>query len=281
MRVDGLIFADERLIEQIKHDQAPEQVANVAFLPGHPACQPGHARHPLGLRLLHRRRLRDRSGRRRRDLARRRRLRHQLRRAADALEPDATTTSSRGCSRWSRSSSARCRPAWAEAGSTASSAQGTAPADGRRAELSARPRLGRRRATSTTPKPAAGSTAPSPTSSAIAPWTAAPTSAARSARATISWKCRSSMQSSTRRPRGAMGLEKDMVCVMIHSRLARAGLPGLRRRPARAARRAGEVRHRAARPAARLRAGRQPRGRSSTSARCGRRRTSPGATGSC
>jgi tRNA-splicing ligase RtcB len=34
MRVDGLIFADERLLEQIKKDLAPEQVANVAFLPG-------------------------------------------------------------------------------------------------------------------------------------------------------------------------------------------------------------------------------------------------------
>src|SRR4029453_1270718 len=34
MRVDGLIFADERLLAQIKLDQAPEQVANVAFLPG-------------------------------------------------------------------------------------------------------------------------------------------------------------------------------------------------------------------------------------------------------
>jgi tRNA-splicing ligase RtcB len=34
MRVDGLIFANEALIEQIRHDQAPEQVANVAFLPG-------------------------------------------------------------------------------------------------------------------------------------------------------------------------------------------------------------------------------------------------------
>jgi tRNA-splicing ligase RtcB len=34
MRVDGLIFANERLLEQIKQDQAPEQVANVAFLPG-------------------------------------------------------------------------------------------------------------------------------------------------------------------------------------------------------------------------------------------------------
>src|SRR5207247_7574410 len=34
MRVDGLIFANERLLDQIKKDQAPEQVANVAFLPG-------------------------------------------------------------------------------------------------------------------------------------------------------------------------------------------------------------------------------------------------------
>jgi tRNA-splicing ligase RtcB len=34
MRVDGLIFADDRLLEQLKKDQAPEQVANVAFLPG-------------------------------------------------------------------------------------------------------------------------------------------------------------------------------------------------------------------------------------------------------
>src|SRR5262249_21244348 len=34
MRVDGLIFADERLLASIKNDQAPDQVANVAFLPG-------------------------------------------------------------------------------------------------------------------------------------------------------------------------------------------------------------------------------------------------------
>src|SRR5205823_3016879 len=34
MRVPGLIFSDERLLEQVKKDQAPEQVANVAFLPG-------------------------------------------------------------------------------------------------------------------------------------------------------------------------------------------------------------------------------------------------------
>ena len=34
MRVDGLIFADEKLIAQIRKDQGPEQVANVATLPG-------------------------------------------------------------------------------------------------------------------------------------------------------------------------------------------------------------------------------------------------------
>jgi tRNA-splicing ligase RtcB len=34
MKVDGLIFASERLLEQIRNDQAPEQVANVACLPG-------------------------------------------------------------------------------------------------------------------------------------------------------------------------------------------------------------------------------------------------------
>lgn len=34
MRTDGLIFAQERMLEKIKEDMAPEQVANVAFLPG-------------------------------------------------------------------------------------------------------------------------------------------------------------------------------------------------------------------------------------------------------
>ena len=34
MRVEGRIFADERLLNQIRADQAPEQVANVAHLPG-------------------------------------------------------------------------------------------------------------------------------------------------------------------------------------------------------------------------------------------------------
>ena len=34
MRVDGLIFTSEKLLPQLLKDQAPEQVANVAFLPG-------------------------------------------------------------------------------------------------------------------------------------------------------------------------------------------------------------------------------------------------------
>src|SRR6266576_3274108 len=34
MRVDGLIFANETLIQSVIKDQAPEQVANVAALPG-------------------------------------------------------------------------------------------------------------------------------------------------------------------------------------------------------------------------------------------------------
>ena len=34
MRVDGIIYADAALLEDIKQDQAPEQVANVATLPG-------------------------------------------------------------------------------------------------------------------------------------------------------------------------------------------------------------------------------------------------------
>lgn len=34
MRVDGLIYVNEKLLQQMKLDQAPEQVANVAMLPG-------------------------------------------------------------------------------------------------------------------------------------------------------------------------------------------------------------------------------------------------------
>ena len=34
MRVDGIVYADERLMESLREDQALQQVANVAHLPG-------------------------------------------------------------------------------------------------------------------------------------------------------------------------------------------------------------------------------------------------------
>ena len=34
MRVPGIIYADEKLLKDIRNDRAAEQVANVAFLPG-------------------------------------------------------------------------------------------------------------------------------------------------------------------------------------------------------------------------------------------------------
>jgi tRNA-splicing ligase RtcB (3'-phosphate/5'-hydroxy nucleic acid ligase) len=34
MRVPGIIYADEKLLKDIRQDKAGEQVANVAFLPG-------------------------------------------------------------------------------------------------------------------------------------------------------------------------------------------------------------------------------------------------------
>ncbi|QDU63241.1 RNA-splicing ligase RtcB [Planctomycetes bacterium Pan216] len=34
MRVDGVIFADDAMMKKLRHDQAPDQVANVATLPG-------------------------------------------------------------------------------------------------------------------------------------------------------------------------------------------------------------------------------------------------------
>src|SRR3989338_2614099 len=34
MRVDGIIYADDQMIKDIRSDKAAEQVANVAFLPG-------------------------------------------------------------------------------------------------------------------------------------------------------------------------------------------------------------------------------------------------------
>lgn len=46
MRVDGIIYADEKLLKDIRHDKALEQVANVAFLPG-------IVKHSLGMPDIH------------------------------------------------------------------------------------------------------------------------------------------------------------------------------------------------------------------------------------
>ncbi|MFQ5807781.1 MAG: RtcB family protein, partial [Phycisphaerae bacterium] len=46
MRVDGLIYADDVLMQAIRQDKSPEQVANVA-------CLPGIVRHSLAMPDIH------------------------------------------------------------------------------------------------------------------------------------------------------------------------------------------------------------------------------------
>ena len=38
MRTDGMVYADDRMIDDIKKDQSLQQVKNVAFLPGIVGC---------------------------------------------------------------------------------------------------------------------------------------------------------------------------------------------------------------------------------------------------
>ena len=56
MLVPARIYATEEMIPQILRDKAPQQVANVAHLPGIVHASSGDAGHPLGLRLSDRRR---------------------------------------------------------------------------------------------------------------------------------------------------------------------------------------------------------------------------------
>ena len=55
MRVPGLIYADEAMIDSMAGDMAIQQVANTATLAGHCGARARHAGHSLGLRLSHRR----------------------------------------------------------------------------------------------------------------------------------------------------------------------------------------------------------------------------------
>ena len=55
MRVDGMVFLDDELLNVLGTDESIKQVENVACLPGIVGCLNGHARYSLGLRFSHRR----------------------------------------------------------------------------------------------------------------------------------------------------------------------------------------------------------------------------------
>jgi len=86
MRVDGLIFASDKMIETIRQDQAPDQVANVATLRGsrRPAsrCQTS-----TGAMASASAAFAPLTGRGWRYISRRCGLRHKLRRSARQNEP--------------------------------------------------------------------------------------------------------------------------------------------------------------------------------------------------
>ncbi len=261
MQAEGLLFASSRQVEDLESDEALRQVANVACLPGTGRSLDRHARHPLGLRFPDRRGggLRPEGGCR---LARRRRLRHQLRRPPAhhtarrrRRAPAARASSPTRCSPRSRRASARPAPTFA---STTRRAR-PGPRAGRRAgrcEMG----FGRRRAISRRSRPAAG-------------WPAAdPAQVSKRARergrdqlgtlgsgnhfVEVGWVDEVHDETAAE----ALGLQPGRVTVLDPHRLARARPPGLRRPPRRDARGGAPVRHRAARPAALLRAARQPRG---------------------
>ena len=260
MRVDGLIFADDTLIEQIRNDQAPEQVANVAFLPGiqmaslaMPDIHWGYGFCIGGVCATD-------PERRRRDLARRRRLRHQLRRAAGALEPVLSTTCKphltqlvdelfrhvpTGVGRGGkyRFDAKELRQLMGE-GVGVSVERAAWPTDGDIEHTEARGRL--------------DGAEPDTVSDRALERGGDQCGTLGSGNHFLEVQVVDRRLRRARPPR-VMGLEKDMVCVMIHSGSRGLGyqvcddaLHALRER-------AGEVRHRAARPAARLRPGRQPR----------------------
>ena len=234
MRVEGRIFADERLHRADPRRPGARAGGQRGLPAGHPDGQPGHARHPLGLRLLHRRRLRrpirptggvispggvgydincgvrlvrtnlDERGRPAAD-------RTADGRAVSRAFPPASARAARTCSAARNSSGC-----WARA-SRYLKTRGLAT-DGDVEHTEAGGCLRRRRARLRQPAGAGHGAA---------------TSAARSARATTSSKCRWSTRCSTTEaaaghgPRRGHGLRDDPL------RLARAGLPGLRRRAAR------------------------------------------------
>ena len=199
MRVDGLIYADDALDRA--HPRRPGgRAGGQRRLPaGNSAGQPGDARHSLGIRLLHRRRVCDRSGGRGRHLARRRRA----------------TTSIAACGSCGQQSE-RCRRAAGTRNARPRAVSQRADGGRPRRQVQVRPqraqaicwsrgrsscnRAGWRPRRDIEHTEARGCLAGAgPISSAIARSTGATTSAARSARATTFWRCRSSTACSTRR----------------------------------------------------------------------------------
>ena len=87
MRVDGIVYANEKLLENAKNDEALQQVANVAHLPGivkHSLAMPDLH---WGLRLRHRGCCCYRPTGGWRGFPRRHRIRHQLRSPPHSDEP--------------------------------------------------------------------------------------------------------------------------------------------------------------------------------------------------
>ncbi len=229
MRAPARLYADERFLANALEDRSIEQLINTATLPGivgralaMPDIHQGYG-FPIGGVVAVRY-----AGRR--DLARRRGLRHQLRRAPAGLRPArrrgapaperadlvdlrrtcpaasaAPAASSCRLSRWTA--------CWPRAPAGPSAAATACRDDLDHLEVARRHR-----------------SAPTRSRSASAPANAAATSSARSARATTSWRS-GPRDADLRRRRWPTpsACSRGRSRSMIHSRLARAGPPGLRR----------------------------------------------------
>ena len=167
---------------------------------GHPEVFAGHAGHPLGLRLSHRRLLRDRPEPRRRDFSRRRRLRYQLRCAPDAHQPQAGR--SRPADSRSRRPTVPRHPVRAGARQrfafVATPTNANAPTQG--AHWAVEHGFGEAGGPGLHRRTRADWPMPNRRTSPTARWNAAKASSARSAAAIIFSKCRSWTKSFTRTP---------------------------------------------------------------------------------
>ena len=261
MRVPGLIYAEEALIPAIVEDKAVEQVANVACLPGivgHSIAMPdihwGYGFPIGGVAAFDP----DDGGR----LARRRRLRHQLRRApalARALTKDELAPRLRAA----RGRALRQHPVGRRQPRARTCALTARELDGVLADgaaLGGRARLRRARGPRAASRSAGRIPGPTRARSPSGPRSAAGRSSGRSARATTSSRSSGSTTVYDAAAAARLGLAAGPVTVLIHT-----GSRGLGHQvcddfikvmlKAR-----GEVRDRAARPAALLRAARIRRG---------------------